>query len=496
MRALFRADSSLDMGSGHMRRCLALANCLAKKGVSCTFLARDVAGNVNALVRAAGHQLIASPNAEFSVEADAEAVMRALSGSPPFDFLIVDHYGLDHRWQRTLRPKARCIVAIDDLANRRHDCDVLIDVTPGEERAARYDALIPRDALTLFGPRFALLRPEFPALRATLRTRTGRIQRILIGYGAIDAGNHSEITWRAIRQTLGAEVAVDITLGTDAPHKAALAQAIQHDPHAHLHVDASDMAALMAAADLSIGAGGTTSWERACLGLPAIIMAIADNQRDNVEALVLAGAAVHVRDGLGYDAGPSQELKALASAPEHLIAMGEAAARLVDGKGAERIAAVLLRTKVTLRPAQASDCRDLWQWRNEPKVREASTASAPIPWEDHRTWFEATLGNPDRRLLIGESDGVAIGVLRFDLAGETATVSAHLTPAGHGRGLGSELLMRGQAWLQRNCPHIVRIEALILPGNIPSIAAFTAARYRPRGEYYVRELSHDASQTH
>jgi UDP-2,4-diacetamido-2,4,6-trideoxy-beta-L-altropyranose hydrolase len=496
MRALFRADSSLNIGSGHLRRCLVLAGSLGKKGMLCTFLARDVAGNVNALVAAAGHQLIALPDAPFSVEADAEAALRALSGLPPFDLLIVDHYGLDHRWQRALRPMARDVIVIDDLANRKHDCDVLIDVTPGDQRVTRYDALIPHDALTLVGPRFAFLRPDFLALRETLRTRTGCIHRVLVSFGTVDAGNHSESAWRAIRRACGAAVVVDVILGTDAPHKAALAHAIQCDPHTRLHVDTCDMAALMAAADLSIGAGGTTSWERACLGLPAIITAIADNQRDNVEALVHAGAAVHVPNGPDYDASLNKTLEALTSEPERLVAMGEAAAHLVDGKGAARIATALLRTKVTLRPARASDCRDVWQWRNEPKVREASTASAPIPWEAHRAWFEATLGSPERRLLIGESDGVAIGVLRFDLIGEAAAVSAYLTPAGVGRGLGPELLMRGQAWLQRNCPHVTQIEAVIRPGNTPSIAAFTAARYRPKGEYFVRELSHDAIQTH
>jgi len=426
------------------------------------------------------------------VAADAAATSEAVAELLPFDLLIVDHYGLDQRWERALRPKAKRCIVIDDLADRPHDCDLLVDVTPGEERTARYDALIPPNALTLLGPRYALLRPEFSSLRTAMRPRAGRIQRILVSLGAIDADNLSEAALRAIRQSCGTGTDIDIVLGANAPHRSTLAHAIRSDRRARLHVETPDLATLMAAADLAIGAGGTTSWERACLGLPAIVTSVADNQRDNIEALRRAGAALPLPSGDGYEARLSQALAALASEPQRLTAMSEAAARLVDGRGAERIAAILLRPIVTMRAATAADCQSVWRWRNEPDIRLASTLSDPIPWDKHRAWFDSTLAGSGRRLLIGEADGGAVGVVSFDLAGERATVSAYLTPAGRGRGIGPELLLQGQAWLQHYRPDVTRIEAVIRPENEPSIAAFTAARYRPKGEYYVRELPHDA----
>lgn len=492
MDALFRADSSLEIGSGHIRRCLALAGNLASKGLSCTFVVRDLPGNANALVTAAGHQLIALPAGAFSIESDAEATAQAL-GATPIELLVVDHYGLDWQWERALRPKAKRCAVIDDLADRPHDCDTLIDVTPGADRASRYDALVPPNALTLFGPRYAMLRPEFLSLRASLRPRDGGIQRILISFGAVDAGNMSVAALHAIRRVCGPAINVDVVLGLDAPHLSVLRQAIHSDPCARLHVDTSDMAALMAAADLAIGAGGTTSWERACLGLPTLVTSVADNQHDNVRALVRAGAALLVPGGERYEARLCKALGELAAAPERLGAMSAAAAHMVDGRGAERVATILLRPAVTVRTAIAADCRDIWHWRNQPDIRSASSDTGPIPWEEHVTWFEAALSNPARRLLIGEAGGEAVGVLRFDVAAGTATVSAYLTPAGRGRGIGPQLLMQGEARLKSDHPEVARIEAMIRPGNEPSIAAFTAARYRPEGDHFVRELPHDAS---
>jgi RimJ/RimL family protein N-acetyltransferase len=244
----------------------------------------------------------------------------------------------------------------------------------------------------------------------------------------------------------------------------------------------------MAAADLAIGAGGTTSWERACLGLPAIMAAIADNQRDNVRALAEAGAALSVPAGDGYAAGLADALSALKADPRRLAAMSRAASDLVDGRGAERLATVLLRPRVALRSATIADCESIWRWRNADFVLQGSKTPDPVSWPDHAAWFEAALKNPDRCVLIGEAGGEPVGVVRFDLASSEATVSVYLTAQGRGRGIGPELLVQGQIWLRSNAPHVVRIKAEIRSTNEASIEAFKAARYRRTGALYVREL--------
>lgn len=487
MKVLFRADSSLEIGSGHVQRCLALATALVANGASCVFAARDLPGNANALISAAGHSLVTLPPPHATdPKADATEVARAMNRAQ-VDLAVVDHYALNRRWEEAFKPFARRCAVIDDLANRPHSCDALIDVTPGTGRMALYDRLVPPNAVLLLGPRYAILRPEFRSLRAGMRPRSSALNRVLITFGAIDAGNHSTFAWRAVRAAVN-DAEIDIVLGGNGPHLKQVQEAIRGDDRTNLHIDTPAMAKLMAAADVAIGAGGTTSWERACLGLPAIVTGVADNQRDNIHALAEAGAALPVAMGDDYVERLKDAVSSLQADPRRLAAMSRAASDLVDGKGAERLATILLRPRVALRAATAADCESIWRWRNADFVLQGSKTPDPVSWPDHCTWFEAVLNNPDRRVLIGEADGKAVGVLRFDLGKNEATASVYLTAQGRGRGIGPELLIQGQIWLRSNAPHVVRINAEIRSTNDASIEAFKAARYCRIGDSYVREL--------
>jgi UDP-2,4-diacetamido-2,4,6-trideoxy-beta-L-altropyranose hydrolase len=487
MKVLFRADSSLEIGSGHVHRCLALAIALSAKGASCIFVARDLPGNANALIMAAGHSVLALAPRTADPETDAAETARAIAGLSRIDLVIVDHYALDRRWEDAFKPFAQRCAVLDDLADRPHSCDVLIDVTQGEHRAALYDRLVPAEALLLLGPRYAILRPEFRSLRSTMRQRSGAIDRVLISFGAIDADNHSEVAWRAVR-AVAKEAKIDIVLSGNAPHLIRIAEAIQSDTRAHLCIDTPAMAELMAGADIAVGAGGTTTWERACLGLPTIMTAIADNQRDNVRGLAEAGAALSVPLGSGYAERLMGAISSLKSDSRHMASISRAVGKLVDGKGAERLATILLRPRVTVRTATASDCECIWQWRNADFVLQGSKTPDPVSWPSHRAWFEGALNDPNRRVLIGEVDGEPVGVLRFDLVKDEATASVYLTVQGRGRGIGPELLIQGQIWLQSNAPCVTRIRAEIRSTNEASVEAFKAARYRRTGDFYVREL--------
>jgi UDP-2,4-diacetamido-2,4,6-trideoxy-beta-L-altropyranose hydrolase len=487
MKVLFRADSSVEIGSGHVQRCLALAGALSEKGVSCAFVARDLPGNANALISAAGYSIIALPPRTADPETDAAETGHAIAGQGQVDLVIVDHYALDRRWEVAFTPFARRCAVIDDLANRPHRCDVLIDVVQSQNRATLYDPLVPADATLLLGPRYAMLRPEFRSLRAAMRPRSSAVDRVLISFGATDVGNYSEIAWRALR-TVANEAEIDIVLGGNAPHLKRITDAIRSDTRTHLHIDTPFMAKLMAAADLAVGAGGGTTWERACLGLPTIVSAIADNQRDNVRALAEAGAALSITIGDGYAERLMDAVSSLKANPRRMASMSRAAGELVDGKGAERLATILLHPRVTVRAATASDCESVWRWRNADFVLQRSKTPDPISWPVHRAWFEAALKDPNRHVLIGEADAEAVGVLRFDVAEDEATASVYLTAQGRGRGIGPELLIRGQIWLRSNAPHVVRIKADIRSTNEASIEAFKAARYCRTGDLYVREL--------
>ncbi|MEY9127567.1 UDP-2,4-diacetamido-2,4,6-trideoxy-beta-L-altropyranose hydrolase [Bradyrhizobium yuanmingense] len=355
-RAIFRVDASVQMGMGHLTRCLTLANALAEKGAQSCFLLRSHAAGLVALVEANGHavRLLPDPSAGSRLETaeastyahwlpttwqqDAEQTSFALNQIGVADWLIVDHYALDFRWENACRRGASRLLAIDDLADRRHDCDLLLDQNLVREMHARYRDRVVETCVQLLGPRYALLRPDFAQQRRLLTGRTGEIGRILVCYGGSDPANETAKALRAIADLERPSVEVDVVVGPSNPHADEIVQLCRGLSGARVHRGADNIAELMRRADLSIGAGGVMSWERCCLGLPAVAVDIADNQVGALTALADAGAALY----LGSAAAVTVEMLAegllslLDSAPR-VRAMGQAALALADGEGRNRV---------------------------------------------------------------------------------------------------------------------------------------------------------------
>jgi UDP-2,4-diacetamido-2,4,6-trideoxy-beta-L-altropyranose hydrolase len=214
--------------------------------------------------------------------------MRSLNR--PASWLIVDHYGLDRRWEERLRPLVKSILVIDDLADRPHDCDLLLDQNLGGDRAGRYDKLVPARCRRLIGPRYALLRREFRDARAGLRGRDGSLRRILVFFGGSDPSGETLKTLDALTVLNRKDLAVDVVVGASNPRQDEVRSRCAALPNTAFHSQISTMAALMAQADLAVGAGGTANWERCFLGLPAITIIIAGNQQASTDALAAAGA--------------------------------------------------------------------------------------------------------------------------------------------------------------------------------------------------------------
>jgi UDP-2,4-diacetamido-2,4,6-trideoxy-beta-L-altropyranose hydrolase len=340
MRVAFRVDASVQIGTGHAARCAALARALTARGHEALCVARHwVGGQDTPLTRLP--PATTEPDAGGPAHAgwlgcsqaeDAAHTLQALKDSPP-DWLIVDHYALDARWEGALAPHAGRIMAIDDLADRPHACALLLDQNLGRA-AADYQSRVPAGARLLIGPRHALLRPEFAATRdAALTRRGGPLRHILITMGGVDRGNATGAALDALGP-LGLDVTV--VMGGGAPHLGAVrAQAEQWG--ARLVVDAPDMAALMAAADLAIGASGSTAWERCCLALPTLALVIADNQREAAAALAAAGAA----EVVDAPAALPARLAHYQDNPAALAAMAAGAGAVTDGRGLERVVEAL-----------------------------------------------------------------------------------------------------------------------------------------------------------
>lgn len=502
MRIALRTDASGRIGTGHLMRCLTLADTLRAGGARTRFVCRPLPAGLGELVAGRGHELASLPPGSDAVRAlpdpphaewlgatqadDADATLAALAGEGTWDWLVVDHYALDARWEARLRSVARRILAIDDLADRRHDCDALLDQNFYADGPARYEGLVPGHCLRLLGPRHALLRPEFGAARARLRERGDTVRRLLVFFGGIDARNLTGAALDAL-DALGLDADVDVVIGAAHPQRAVLEARCAARPRTTLHVQAANMAELIAAADVGIGAAGVATWERCALGLPALAFSVAANQqalwRDAAREGLLLGPAIDACDPSAL----AQQLRALVDNPALRAHLARRGLETVDALGAARVARVLLQPEVVVRAATEADARDLFEWRNAPEVRRFSRNDAPIAWDDHRRWLAATLADSRRVLLVGSAGGSPVGVVRYDLAGGEAEVSIYLAPGQAGRGLGRALLDAAEHWLAARHSEVSLVSAEALAGNDASHRLFTgcgfeafSTRYRKR----------------
>ena len=302
MRVAFRTDASDAIGTGHLMRCLTLADALAAAGHECRFVLRNHLGCSAGLVEQRGHgsTLLPAPDDQPDTDLthsawlgipqarDAEETLAAMGDG--WDWIVADHYALDHRWEDMVRPATRRLMAIDDLADREHACDLLLD--QNLQMAGRYAGLTPRHCRTLLGPTYALLRPEFAELGASLSPRplTGNA-RVLVYFGGIDRGGATLLALEGLAHA-ALPLVVDVVAGARNPHLAAIQSWCASNPNVKLYVGQADMPALMAQSALAIGAAGATAWERCCLSLPTILLTIADNQRPGAAALAELPAAV------------------------------------------------------------------------------------------------------------------------------------------------------------------------------------------------------------
>ena len=331
-RILFIANAGPAVGGGHVMRSLSLARALGEHGAECVFLAPPVvAGILDAFAPDMSREEVASIAA-----ADLPAAVAGLT----FDAIVFDHYGLG-RVDHQIIAQGRPTLVIDDLADRPLAADIVLDSGPARTEADY--ASLAEGARLLLGPRYAPLRPEFAALReAAIARRGGPVERVLVALGLTDVGGITSRVLDRLRQRNG-HLAFDVVLGADAPSLPGLTRVAAHDPRVTLHVDAQDMARLTLEADVAFGAGGSTTWERCTLGLPSVIVVLAENQRPAARALAERDAAMVV-DAADEDFAGAFDRAAvrLLSDTATRTRLTAASLELCDGLGAQRAAEALL----------------------------------------------------------------------------------------------------------------------------------------------------------
>lgn len=351
MKVVFRTDATSQIGTGHFMRCLTLAEGLKKCGAHICFVSRDLPAYLQEMLAERGLEYAALPHETSCSEVDnlshsswlgtsqkqdAYSTAQMLLGRL-WDWLVVDHYALDARWETTMRGLAKRILVIDDIADRQHDCDVLLDQNFYADMQTRYTGKVPEHCQLLLGPRYALLRESFGALHKQIKPRAGVVKRILIFFGGMDADNYTSLAISALAGLAIEGLHVDVVIGAQHPNRAGI-EGLCASLGYVCHVQTNRMAELMAAADLAIGAGGSATWERCCLGLPALLVSLAENQTGIARSLDEIGACIYMGTKETVDVTIIQRAITQVLHIDGKLKLLSASARsLVDGWGVNRV---------------------------------------------------------------------------------------------------------------------------------------------------------------
>ncbi|NHI01617.1 UDP-2,4-diacetamido-2,4,6-trideoxy-beta-L-altropyranose hydrolase [Oceanimonas sp. MB9] len=439
MRIVFRADASIQIGTGHVMRCLTLAEELTRQGHECLFICREHKGHLGDFIREKGfvlHLLYSSNEKQHapdtlnwnthakwlgvSWQQDAEQTLSTLI-QQPVDWLVVDHYALDARWEQLVAKYTKHIMVIDDLADRLHQCDMLLDQTFGRQ-SVDYREWVPANCELLCGSQYALLRPEFAELRhySLQRRAKPELHSLLITMGGVDKDNITGQVLDALREsTLPHYCKITVVMGSTAPWLEAVKQQAETMPWpTEVKVGVRNMAQLMAESDLAIGAAGATAWERCCLGLPSIQVIVAKNQLwiaralNKVRAAFLLNNISSVHDAISYT------IKSLSS-------MSHESQKVTDGKGALKVFEKM--TDIFHDPNFKYDARysmhsfqclsikeseKILEMRNHPNVRKWMHNPSEISINEHLNFIE-NLRKGEKEYFSIKDNNRIIGVLYF-----------------------------------------------------------------------------------
>ena len=312
MNILIRTDASVSIGSGHVMRCLTVAEELRKRDHEVIFFMKSLPGNLIEYVKSRGFQVV--------------NIFQAV------DVCIIDHYSLDEKWEKSIRPYVKKIVVIDDLANRVHDCDVLLDqnVVPMYEQ--RYDSLVPEHCIKLLGTKYLIMRNEFVEQRKQIKNRFHGVKNLLVFMGGTDPTHETIKVIRALQQSGKEFQRVDIVVGEGNPEREVIRDLCE-ELNYHYHCQINYIASLMNKADFSIGAGGSTTWERCYVGLPSSSTIVAENQ---IESTKMASSLGAVWD-LGWHENVSEQtykelILSLNEKQDELKKMSNEGLRLTENK--------------------------------------------------------------------------------------------------------------------------------------------------------------------
>ncbi|RPI77438.1 MAG: UDP-2,4-diacetamido-2,4,6-trideoxy-beta-L-altropyranose hydrolase, partial [Desulfobacteraceae bacterium] len=475
-----RADASSRIGTGHVMRCLALAQAWKKRGGRAIFIGimPEIFEGRLAEEGFAFHALPA-PHPDGR---DLAITLKIIQNHPrPVSaencWVVIDGYHLDAVFQNAMRKAGLRVLVVDDYGHQpEYAADILLNQNPGAEKIKYPDP----KCRFLLGTKYALLRNELLDQPITVRFRQGPAKNILVSMGGADPENATLKILHALLQANFERAEIKVLVGPTNNHRDSLEQfRLQHSSNFSLIDHVQNMRPLLEWADMAVSAAGSTCFEFARFGIPMILVVLADNQRLVANSLAEKKAALNLGQIGDFNEVAAAEVLSKSIRDRGLLRnLSRNSREMVDGRGRSRVSEAMTPTDLRLRLAQETDCQLFLRWANEPYVRAMSFYSELISEQTHSEWFRAKLGNRNSRLWVAENaDGIPVGQIRFDKKDRNAVVSLSLDPEFRGLGLGARLIRLGCRDMSRD-PGISAFMALIKEENISSYQAFTKAGFK------------------
>jgi UDP-2,4-diacetamido-2,4,6-trideoxy-beta-L-altropyranose hydrolase len=482
MNLLIRADADHKIGHGHIMRCFALGQTCKTQGGSVTFLSYCDSKSLRQRILDEGFEFIAVDKS-CPEPSDLDLVLKIMSKinqqKQSDSWLVLDGYHFNSEYQRTIKAAGYRLLVVDDTAHLDY---YFADIILNQNIYAK-DLKYSRPAKTrlLLGSRYVLLRSEFIVLKDWKRQKPKRARHVLVTLGGADPDNVTLQIVNALKKANISDIEVTVVVGASNPNLGLLKAAVADKPFAmNIVGNVKNIADLMVRADVAVSAGGSTCWELAFMGVPSLVVVLAENQRLNAEGLEKAGFAINLgKSPLAMD-NLKRSLKRVIFSDGLWAQMASNGQALIDGKGNQRVFSALAEDKVFLRKVREDDCKLLWEWANEKEVRKWSFSSEPIAWRDHQKWFTGKFKDPNCfHFIATDIIGNAAGQIRFDVADDTAEAHITIDRDMRGSGIGSRLLRVAVDQLKDLVP-IKYIRGHVLPENIASIRVFKKAGFKKK----------------
>lgn len=469
---LIRADADVAIGTGHVMRCLALAQAWQDAGGNTVFAMAGSTPATAARLKEEGIEIVHLAAPAGAAEDAQQTVL--LAGRKNANCIVVDGYQFGSAFQRAIKTAGFKLLFLDDYGHAEHYC---ADLVLNQNLLASRDLYSNRDSSTqlLLGPRYAMLRREFCPWREWRREIPPSGRRILVTMGGSDPDNLTAKVIKGLRNLSGNPEIV-VLVGGSNPHRRSLETLAQNESM-RLVIDSGRMPELMAWADVAVAGAGTTVWEMCFMGLPAILLVLAENQRGTAAAAEEKGFACSLGNGAAASVSTlAEKLRQLLDSSKTRTSQSERGRSLIDGRGANRVLAFL--SDLQLRRALESDCEVFWEWASDPEARAASFRNKTISWEQHSKWFRTKMEDPNAILYTAtNAGGLPMGEVRYQIEGNRAVLSISLGARFRGCGLGQKVLAVAiERFFQES--EVEFIDAFVKLTNQPSLKLFASAGFR------------------